>query len=343
MRPALEILVSGIAATLQDTGREGYQRFGVPVSGALDRTSLAAANLLVGNAPDEAAIEVLASGLSLTVCTDSVCLAAAGMTAPFVVETAQASVKSPILQSVIARRGDVVRFPAPKGGAGFYIAAAGGFDVPVVFGSKSTYRRASLGGFEGRALQTGDRLPLRFPNAPFRNVVSLDLRLSAPECLRIIRGPNAEYFTASAFETLLSSSYRISAASDRMGLRLQGPRLERAIEGELPSQGTTEGGLQVPPDGQPILLMAERQTTGGYPRIATVIGADFAAAGRLQAGMSIRFQEVNRDEALRLLQAEREWLASLPAALKPALDLFSPERLLTANLIGGVTAGSAEE
>jgi biotin-dependent carboxylase-like uncharacterized protein len=341
---SLRVIEPGVAATLQDSGREGYQRFGVPVSGALDRVSLAIANILVGNAPYEAALEVLATGLTVMVCAECVTLAVAGTTGPFVQEGAQAVLRIPPFRSITARRGDIVRFPPPKGGAGFYVAAAGGFDVSSVFGSRSTYRRAELGGFHGRALQAGDDLPLRLPDASAREALSLDVSLSAPDVLRVMRGPNAEYFKPSAFETLLTTAYAIALASDRMGLRLQGAALEHAIEGELPSQGTTAGGLQVPSDGQPILLLADRQTTGGYPRIATVIAADIAAAGRLSAGMSIRFQEVSREEAVQLLQAQREWLASLPSLLHPvSAATLSTEHLLSANLVGGVTAGAAED
>ena len=342
MTAALRVVNPGVAATLQDRGREGYQRFGVPVSGALDEVSLAIANILVGNTPHEAALEVLAAGLTVTVCAESVVLAVAGMADPFTVQTAQADVRIPPFQTAIAQRGDNVRFPPPKGGAAFYIAVAGGFDVPSVFGSKSTYHRAALGGFHGRTLQAGDELPLRLTAAPAREAVSLDVNLSAPDVLRVMRGPNAEYFKPAAFETLLTCAYTVASASDRMGLRLQGPPLD-AIEGELPSQGTTAGGLQVPSDGQPILLLADRQTTGGYPRIATVITADIAAAGRLSAAMGIRFQDVSREEAVQLIKAQRDWLASLPALLKPVAEAFSTERLLSSNLIGGVTAGTHEE
>ena len=302
---SLQVLDAGVAATLQDGGREGYQRFGVPVSGALDKVSLAIANTLAGNAPHEAALEVLAAGLSLLVRAESVTLAVAGTAGSFVLETAQAVVRIPPFRSLAARRGDIVRFPPPKGGAVFYVAVAGGFDVPSAFGSRSTYRRAALGGFNGRALQAGDELPLRFPAAPACEAFALDVTLSAPDTLRVMRGPNAEYFKPRAFETLLNAAYTIAPASDRMGLRLQGAVLERAIQGELPSQGTTAGALQAPSDGQPILLLADRQTTGGYPRIATVISADLAAAGRLSPGTRIRFKEVSRDEAVQLLKAQR--------------------------------------
>ncbi len=343
MNASLHVLDPGLSAAFQDLGREGYQRFGVPVSGALDAVSLQAANILVGNAPGEAALEVLGSGLALRVSADSVALAVAGAAASFAIETGQTVVRVPPLQGATARRGDVLRFPPPKNGAVFYVAAAGGFDLPTVLGGASTYRRASLGGFRGRALIAGDEPPLRLPAAPGGGAFSLDVGLAAPKILRVMRGPNADWFTPRAFETLLASAYEVAPASDRMGLRLQGPPLERAIDGELASQGTTAGGMQVPADGQPILLLADRQTTGGYPRIATVIGADIAAAGRLAAGMSVRFAEVGREEAVAALKAQREWLASLPSLLRPfAGSALSPERLLGANLIGGVTSGGED-
>jgi biotin-dependent carboxylase-like uncharacterized protein len=340
---ALKILEPGLAASLQDCGRPGYQRFGVPVAGALDAVSLAIANILAGNAPCTAAIEILGAGLALEIDADSVTFALAGMAAPLTLQSGKAAVRIPPFQSVIARRGDIVRIPPPKGGAAVYLAAGGGFNVPPALGSQSTYRRAALGGFRGRALAAGDRLPLRLPSSN-RTPVSLDADIRAPEVLRAMRGPNAGYFSPAAFETLFSSAYTIAPASDRMGLRLAGPVLERAIAGELPSQGTTAGSIQVPSDGQPILLLADRQTTGGYPRIATIIGADIAAAGRLTAGMSVRFEEVTREAAVRLLKAQLDWLASLPALVKPVpSDALSAERLLSHNLIGGVTAGTPGE
>ncbi len=249
----------------------------------------------------------------------------------------------PPFRSVIARRGAVVRIAPPKDGAVCYLAVHGGFDIAPALGSLSTYRRAALGGYLGRALGPGDRLPLCRDSADGPSLC-LDVDIKAPAVLRVMPGPNAQYFRGDAFETLFASAYTVGAASDRMGLRLQGPPLARAIEGELPPQGTVAGACQVPPDGQPILLLADRQTTGGYPVIASVIGADIAAAGRIAAGMSVRFEAVSREEALRLLEAQKAWLASLPAALKPASpDALTAEYLLGRNLIGGVTSGAGDE
>ncbi len=343
MKPALTILEQGAAASLQDCGRHGLQRFGVPVSGALDTVSLAIANIVAGNPPGTVAIEILGAGLAFEVEAESVTLALAGMAAGLTLQTGTAHMRFPILRSVSARRGDIVRIPAAKGGAVSYLAVEGGFDIAPALGSRSTYRRAALGGYRGRTLQAGDSLPLCLASSS-RAAVRLEADIRAPGVLRAMRGPNAAYFTPCAFETLFASPYTVAPASDRMGLRLQGPVLERAIEGELPSQGTTAGAMQVPADGQPILLLADRQTAGGYPRIATVIGADIAAAGRLAPGVSVRFKEIGRDEAVRLLKEQTAWLASLPARLEPAgPGALTPEHLLSSNLIGGVTAGAPEE
>ncbi|MGC2600629.1 MAG: biotin-dependent carboxyltransferase family protein [Rhodomicrobium sp.] len=338
MTPALRILEPGVA-TLQDCGRHGYQRYGVPVSGALDQAGLAIANILAGNSPCTAAIEIVSAGFAIEIEARSVTLALAGAAAELTLQDEKAHSRIAPFQSFTARRGNTVRIPPPRGGAVSYLAVEGGFDIAPALGSLSTYRRAALGGYEGRTLGLGDCLPLRLASSE-RAPVCIDVDISAPGVLRVMRGPNAEYFCPHAFEMLFASLYTVSPASDRMGLRLQGARLDRATQGELPSQGTTAGGMQVPADGQPILLLGDRQTTGGYPRIATVIGADIAAAGRLCSGMSVRFKEVSREEAVRLLLAQQAWLASLPAALKPAhANTLSAEHLLSSNLIGGVTAG----
>lgn len=343
MKPVLRILEPGLAASLQDGGRLGLQRFGVPVSGALDAVSLALANVLASNPPSTAAIEILGAGFAFEIEAESVTLALAGMAGGFALRSGGGDIRVPALRSANARRGDIVRIAPPKGGAVSYLAVEGGFDVAPVLGSRSTYRRAALGGYLGRAFQAGDGLPLCLASSS-RAPVRIKADIRAPDVLRAMRGPNAAYFSPGAFEMLFASAYTVAPASDRMGLRLLGPLLERAMEGEFATQGTTAGAMQVPSDGQPILLLADRQTAGGYPRIATVIGADIAASGRLAAGMSVRFEEVGREEAVRLLREQRAWLAALPAALEPAGgDALTAEHLLSSNLIGGVTAGAAEE
>ncbi len=344
MKPGLRILQPGIAATLQDGGRWGYQRFGVPISGAIDLISWRIANIIVGNAPDSAAVEILGAGLTVKVEAESVLVAVAGAAPAFTLDGGNATVQVPPLRGVVAKRGDTLRLPPPKNGAVYYLAVAGGFDIRPVLGSMSTYRRAAFGGLEGRAFKADDLLPLALGTASSKRRFGLDIEITAPTSLRVMRGPSAGNFSPETFETLFSSSYTVSPSSDRMGLRLQGPAVSPSTKGEIPSQGVTSGGMQVPADGQPILLLADRGTAGGYPRIATVIGADLAAAGRLAAGMTIKFQEVSREEALLALKKQREWLASLPSQLRPLPDdHLSTEHLLAHNLIGGVTAGHQEE
>ncbi len=337
MTACLRVLEVGTASTLQDGGRWGYQRFGMPVAGALDDVSRHIANALVGNDPATAAIEVAVTGLAFAVEADSIIASVAGLVKPFDLERAGIRSRVPAYRTFAAVRGDILRFSPPAGGAVFYIAVAGGFAVDPMLGSRSTYRRAAVGGFEGRALLPGDRLPLHGDQTD-RPVYSYEPPVKSPEALRFLRGPNVDAFASSAFETLVTAPYTVSGASDRMGLRLNGAALERANKTELPPQGTTAGALQVPPDGLPILLLSDRQTTGGYPRIGTVISADIAAAGRLTPGMPIRFHEVTRDEALLALKGHRDWLQVLASSLRPLPpDLFSSSRLLGENLIGGVT------
>jgi biotin-dependent carboxylase-like uncharacterized protein len=342
MTPALRVADGGLGCSLQDAGRWGYQHFGVPVAGALDWVALAAANALVQNPLFSAAVEVMVSGVTLEVESDFVCLAAAGCCGPFAHEGRSFRVTRNPMQTCFAERGDVLTFRPPQNGGCFYIAVHGGFEATLVLGSVATYRRARLGGFAGRNLERGDVLPIAMDRAPNLPSVRLDAPLAVPEALRIMRGPNAEHFSNAAFENLVGKPYTVAPASDRMGLRLKGPALERSKQGELEPEGTTAGAMQVPPDGQPIMLMADRQTTGGYPRIATVISADIPLAGRLVAGSQVHFREVSRDEAIDALKSRRAEVEAFPAKLSAApLDLFASARLLGVNLIDGVTAGGA--
>jgi len=344
VKPALHIKQAGFSVTVQDGGRFGYQRFGVPPSGALDDIGRQIANILVGNERTAGALEIAAGGLAVEAAADSVRFATAGAVGPALLKSANATLHIPAFQSARALRGDAIHISAPKNGAVAYLAIEGGFDLPTALTSLSTYTRAELGGFRGRGLRAGDRLFLRADRAPDRYEVRLNVTVAAPNIIRLMRGPNDSAFESAAFEALFSSTFTVTAASDRMGLRLNGPALARADRAESEPQATTVGALQVPGDGQPILLLADRQTTGGYPRIATVISADIPAAGRLTVGMTIRFQEVSRQEALGLLREQRLWLDGLADRLQKApTNLLSSEHLLAANLIGGVTTGAVKD
>jgi biotin-dependent carboxylase-like uncharacterized protein len=343
MSAALHVIEPGLLTTLQDGGRTGFQRFGMPVSGALDDVSRQVANVIVGNNPEDAALEIIGPGLALRIEAGRVRLAAAGSSPPLRVRRG-GGVEDTVApyRSFVLTSGDVLRLPAPRGGMVYYLAVEGGFDVAPVLGSVSTYLRASLGGFQGRKLQAGDVLPLRSGVAALRPEMQTDARAETPDMLRVISGPQEDAFTPVAADAFFASSWHVGAASDRMGLRLEGPKLAHRGAPELPSQGIAAGAIQVPGDGQPILLLADRQTTGGYPVIATVIGADVAAAGRLAPGMAVRFEAVSYDDALAARRDLATWLEDVAAGLQPVDQPFAPETLLGKNLIGGVTDGASD-
>jgi biotin-dependent carboxylase-like uncharacterized protein len=344
MKPALRVLAPGLMTTLQDLGRPGCQHLGIPVSGALDRVGLCAANAIVGNPPGMGALEIAYQGPTLTVEADSVRLVFTG--GPVVVEVlpdhgAASGERVPLLSSVRLRRGEVLRIGALAGSAVGYLAVEGGFDAAPVLGSQSTYARAGLGGFAGRALDTGDLLPLRQARAEEREEAMLAaLDLAPPRRIRVVLGPQDDFFTERGKRTLLEGTFTVSAASDRMGMRLEGPALEHSRGSNIVSDGIAPGSIQVPGNGLPIVLLADRQTTGGYPKIATVISADLPALGRLAAGAKVAFTAVSIAEA----EAEHRTLAARLAALPrqvvpvrkaPALDAAA---LLRVNLVSGVVS-----
>lgn len=331
MSAALRVLAAGPLTTLQDGGRAGWLRFGVPGSGALDPRALAIANLLVGNRRDAGALEMTLAGGAFAVEDGAVRIALAGADMALTIDGAAAAPG----RSHTARAGAVLRIGAARAGARAYLAASGGFAAEPVFGSVATHLRSGIG---GRALKAGDVLALAgaAPDGP-------ELSLGAPPPphhprVRIVPGPQGDCFTADALATLTSGEYRMSARSDRMGARLEGPRLAHETGFNIISDGVAPGSIQVPGNGQPIVLLADRQTTGGYPKIATIISADLPAFGQLRPGDRVRFEAVTLAAAVAARRELLAWLDALPASLAPVRTLDS-ERLLGANLISGVTGG----
>lgn len=342
MSAALAVLSAGLLTTLQDLGRVGYQHLGIPVSGALDPVSLNAANLLVGNPPDTAALEIAYQGPTLAVETDSVRIACAGAAAPIeIVAGGEPARARPLAMLTTARlkRGDLLRIGALSGGAVLYLAAAGGFDVPSVLGSRSTLVRAGIGGLNGRALAPGDRVGLCRPQAAEAEEVMLAaLDLAPPARFGIILGPQDDYFSADALRLLTEAAFTVTPASDRMGMRLAGQRLHHSKGYNIVSDGIAPGAVQVPGNGLPIVLLADRQTTGGYPKIATVISADLPALGRLTPGAQVRFGLVSIEEAearRRRQAAEFTALAQRIVAV-PRPAIVDEAALRGANLVSGM-------
>lgn len=335
----LVVVDPGVRTTLQDLGRFGRQRFGVPVSGALDAEAMRAANIVADNPPEMAALEIAITGPSFRVDADSVRVAVAG--SGVTLEVAGRGTV-PALQTVTLARGERLRVIASREVAVGYLAVTGGFAVPAVLGSCATTVRVGLGGFAGRPLMSGDRLPLSHQQAP----VGLDRRgaaidLTRPERLRVLIGAPDQDFAATALEAFLAGTYVVSPAADRMGLRLIGPAVTPRRPGEGLSEALAPGAIQIPGDGQPILLLADRQTTGGYPRIAHVITADLAAAGRLRPGEAIRFEAVDLAQAAEARRARASAIARLAAGVTTADEAgaIDAAKLAEANLVSGVVSG----
>lgn len=337
--PHLRTIDPGFRTTLQDLGRVGFQRFGVPLSGALDPLALRAANLVAGNAGETAALEIALTGPLFVVEADTVRVAAAG--GDIMIDVAGRG-RIPPLRTVTLTRGERLRVIAPREVAAGYIAVTGGFAVPPLLGSRSTTLRAGFGGFGGRALSAGMKLPLAVGPAPGGTErVGRGLDLSRPQSLRVLAGSADLDFPAAALAAFLGGSYIVTAAADRMGLRLSGPVVAPLRPGEGLTEGLAPGAIQVPGDGQPILLLADRQTTGGYPRIAHVIAADLAAAGRLRPGDMIRFKAVDLAQAAKARRDQAAALARFSASIAAVDAVAGVDVMALAelNLVSGVVSG----
>jgi len=305
---ALTVVGAGLLTTVQDEGRWGHQASGVSVAGALDHVSARVANALVGNPRGAAMLEVTLVGPELRLdCPARVAVAGADL------DVRLDGRPLPLHRAATCGAGSVLRFGARRIGARAYVAFDGGVATPPVLGSASTHVLTGLGGLAGRAMVAGDRLPLGdarpAPSVPRVEIVPPTRRGGAR--LRVLPGPQDDFFAESAFELLERVRFTITPQSDRMGYRLAGAKLPRAEAREMVSDATVPGGLQVPPSGEPILLMADRQTTGGYPQMATVISADLPVAGQLAPGDWVEFERCSRAEALAALVAQEGRLLAL--------------------------------
>lgn len=339
MSAYLRVITAGLGTSVQDAGRFGYQRFGVPTAGVLDRVAMAAANTIVGNEPDTAVLEMLYLGATLEVVAENVRVACVGLGASLEVTEEGITRQVAGAESVRLQRGARVRVLVGRGAMSCVLAIEGGIALPAVMGSLSTFVRARIGGLEGRVLADGDLLPLAREETEPRDELRLpDLDLAVPERLRLVLGPQDDYFTPEAIETFLSGSYEVTRAADRMGMRLTGTPLAHAKGFNIVSDGIASGSIQVPGDGQPIILLADRQTTGGYPKIATIASVDLPALGRVGPGAKLRFEAVTIDVAEDLRRAQARVEAGWHDALEPATagKGVREASLYDANLISGV-------
>jgi KipI family sensor histidine kinase inhibitor len=301
---SVEILRPGPLATIQDLGRPGYAHLGVPRSGAADPASLRRANRLAGNADDAAALEFTLGRAELRFHGDAL-VAISGAPTPISITRADDGRRDGALddralqdralqdRALAVTAGSVLRLSAPATGLRTYLAVHGGIDIPPVLGSRSADLLSGLG---PRPLRAGDRLPVGSALAHAGVEPRAGRAASGPRQaqdsvrLRIVAGPRDDWFAPGALGSLTGEAYQVTPASNRTGLRLAGARLARARTGELPSEGLVAGAIQVPPDGQPILLLADHPATGGYPVIAVVPSADIGDAAQLRPGQRVRFE-----------------------------------------------------
>jgi biotin-dependent carboxylase-like uncharacterized protein len=305
----IRVLEPGPQTTVQDGGRRGQLRYGIPPSGPVDARSFALANRLVGNPDGAAGLEFTLIGPRLRAEAPCV-IAVTGADAPVTVNDAPAAAWT----TVTLAAGDVVKIGAARAGVRGYVAFGGGVDVPVVLGSRATYLRGRLGGLEGRALRRDDVLRLGATAGPARRraVATRAIPDWRPEpVLRVVLGPQADRFTDEGIAALLGGSYEVLPQSDRMGARLQGPRIAHARGHDIISDGIAPGAVQVPGDGQPIVLLVDRQTTGGYTKIATVCSFDIPRVGQAKPGQRVRFTAVDVAEAQRLFRAAAADIANV--------------------------------
>ena len=302
----LTIVRPGLLTLIQDGGRWGWQHLGVPVSGPMDPFSFRLANRLVGNADHEAALEITMKGPEVGF-QDGALIAIAGAHL-----TARLSgVEVPINTPVSVQREQVLTFGERRRGARAYLAVRGGLDVPVVLGSRSSSIQAGLPGLAGRALRAGDVVAV---GGRAQRPISPDVRVDdtphsrRPAVLRVLAGPDDARFSRQALARFFMTIYKLSVQSNRMGYRLEGSTIALRDGGQMLSEASPLGSVQVPPSGEPILLMADRQTTGGYARIATVITADLPVAGQLAPGEELRFEECSQEAALMALQWQEAFL-----------------------------------
>ena len=340
MTAALKVVRPGLFDTVQDHGRIGYMALGMPTAGAMDRVGLSLANALCGNLLGTAGLEIGVMGPDLLVEADSVRVALVGPLAPALIEAPDGAAK-PIDsdRTHLLKRGQILRVGMVEGSSTAYLAVAGGFALSPFMGSLSTYARAGVGGFHGRKLGEGDALPL----VRDRALAGEDKKLGKPfdygsGPIRIVWGPQDDYFTERGRETFVTAEYRVSKEADRMGIRFEGPAIEHAKGADIISDGIGPGAIQVPGAGLPIVLLADRQTVGGYPKIATVASADLPRLGRLLPGHAVRFAPVPVEEAEALRRDQAARLKRAIADFQPArppggIDLA---RLYEENLIDGV-------
>lgn len=311
----LEIVKPGLLTTIQDLGRKDYQIYGISTCGAMDTFSLRLANILVGNKEEEAGLEITIIGPKIKFIHDGLIAITGADLSPKLNGEAV-----PLWKSIKVSKGDILDFGPIRYGCRAYMAIAGGIDVPQIMGSKSTFIRGGYGGLEGRSLQKGDTILIQRPKLTTNLLAGRKLPPSyipnyqEERKVRVILGPQADAFTKEAIQDLISTPYRISSDSDRMGYRLEGTPLTHVVGADILSDFITAGSIQVPGSGQPIVLMADCQVTGGYTKIGVVIRVDLPYLGQKKPGDYVCFEQVEIVEAQKLWKKQEQLLSLMNIA-----------------------------
>lgn len=326
----LKVRDCGAGTSVQDAGRFGYRAYGVGPAGAIDPVALAVANMLVGNEPGTAAIEFTVMGGSFVVEGGPVRVALAGAPADLKIDGEPVAP----LSSATAEPGQTISVGAARLGTFMVLAVSGGVETRPDLGSRSFHLRAELGGVDRKAVQAGQTIPVGgAPMGPDLTATVAPQVQSGP--FRVVLGPQDDYFSAAGLASLTGEAYTVTAQADRMGYRLSGPLIEHAKGFNIVSDGIPTGAIQVPGSGEPIVLLVDAGTTGGYPKIATIISADLPRFVQQRPGSQVRFTAVSRAEALAAARDLAAMLETVRAGLKPVGQGLDVEALLGANLIDG--------
>jgi len=328
---SIKVLTPGLLTSIQDLGRYGYQKYGVIVSDAMDSHSLRLANILVGNEEGEGVLEISLMGPTLQMEQDILLAITGGDLSPII-----DGKPVPMWRPVYLQKGSILQFGPCRSGCRSYLAVAGGYDIPSVMDSASTYLRAGIGGFQGRALQVGDVLPVKnlqeqslhlleqlAKKAMHHSFASTSWSIGRSHIpkdpqhimIRVTEGNQFDHFTVASKKEFLNSPFQVTVQSDRMGYRLSGPTIKLAQPLEMISEAVALGTVQVPPDGNPIILLADRQSVGGYPKIAQVAMVDVATVAQTKPGDKIWFTTISLEETERLYCARQQAIEDLRIAI----------------------------
>ncbi len=295
---SIDVINGGILTTIQDSGRYGYQELGIPTSGVMDDYNYRLANILVGNKLDEAVFEMTFFGPTLKF-NENLIIAITGSNMNPKINGELA----PMYETIKVKKGDTIQFGKVNEGIRSYLAFGGSIDVPIVNGSKSTHIKTKMGGIEGRALKAKDEINIKkSKEETMRKIPEKYIpKISHCNILKIVLGPQDDFFTEKGIHDLFrSGGYQVTKDFDRMGIRLKGTAIEHKETADIISDGTTFGSIQVPANGQPIILVADRQTTGGYTKIGNVITADLHKLAQMTFLDKVLFQEIKIEEAQKL-------------------------------------------